>query len=253
MTVAINTANWLFTAFALVAAIVHQALRPVTWRRPVRVEFWQFMAVACLRILPAILVAAALVGFTLISQALYWLSQFGQSDSVGEIIVFIMVRDLGPSVVGLLVLGSGGIVLIGELSALRAGGQLEALDRQGVDPFLLLIVPRVAALTLTMFVHSMVFIVTSLVVGYSAVRLLDATTLTPDQFVLRTLATIGEVGYIALPAKTIAIGLTIGAVCSLTALDNRARERAAEALTAIGFLRGTSGILLVSALISLAL
>ena len=253
MTAALNSANWLLTALALATAIVRQALRPVTWRRPVRIEFWQFMAFACLRILPAILVAAALVGFTLISQALYWLDQFGQSDSVGQVIVFIMVRDLGPAIVGLLVLGSGGIVLIGELSSLRASGQLEALDRQGVDPFLLLIVPRVVALTITLFVHSMIFIVVSLCVGYSVVRLLGATATTPEQFVLRTLAEIGSTGYLILPVKTIAIGLTIGAVCSLTALDSRARRRTAEVLTAIGFLRGTSGILLVSALISLTL
>lgn len=253
MTAALSGANWLLTAFALATAIVRQALRPVTWRRPVRAEFWRFMAFACLRLLPAVLVAAALVGFTLISQALYWLDQFGQSDSIGQVIVVIMVRDLGPAIVGLLVLGSGGIVLIGELSALRASGQLEALDRQGVDPFLLLVVPRVVALTITMFVHSMIFIVVSLCVGYAVVRLLGATATSPDQFALRTLAGIGSAGYIVLPTKTIAIGLTIGAVCSLTALDSRARSRTTEVLTAIGFIRATSGILLVSALISLTL
>jgi len=248
-----STANWLFMTFAVATAVVRQALRPLTWRRPARLEFWRFMEIVCLRNLLAVCIAAALIGLTLVSQGLYWLDRFGQADAIGQVIVFAMVREIGPIVVGLLALGGGGIVLLGELSAMRAQGQLEALDRQGVDPFLLLVVPRVLAIVVTVFAHSMIFIVVALAVGYAVAHATGATAIAPGQFVASMLAAIGANGYLILPAKSVAIGLTIGAVCALTALDPRGSDPAGATLTATGFIRAISGVLLVSALISLAI
>ncbi len=252
MSAVASTANWLFMAFAMATAVLRQSLRPLTWRRPARLEFWRFMEIVCLRNLLAVCIAAALIGLTLVSQGLYWLDRFGQADAVGQVIVFAMVREIGPIIVGLLALGSGGIVLLGELSTMRAKGQLEALDRQGVDPFLLLVVPRVLAIIAAVFTHSILFIVVALATGYSVAHATGATAVPPLQFLADMLTAIGAVGYLILPVKSLAIGLTIGAVCALTALD--AAEGAGEAtLTATGFIRAISGVLLVSALISLAI
>jgi len=248
-----GTANWLFMAFAMATAVVRQALRPITWRRPARQEFWRFMEIVCLRNLLAVCIAAALIGLTLISQGLYWLDRFGQADAIGQIIVFAMVREIGPIVVGLLALGGGGIVLLGELSAMRAHGQLESLDRQGVDPFLMMVVPRVLAIVIAVFTHSILFIVVALATGYSVAHATGATAIPTGQFVVNMLAAIGSTGYLILPVKSLAIGLTIGAVCALTALDPRASGLGAATLTAPGFIRAISGVLLVSALISLAI
>jgi phospholipid/cholesterol/gamma-HCH transport system permease protein len=248
-----STANWLLMLFAVATAVMRQALRPVTWRRPVRAEFWRFMDLVCLRNLAAMLVTAALVGLAVVSQGLYWFEQFGQQGAIGEVIVFVMVREIVPLIVGLLVLGSGGIVHLGELGAMRINGQLDALDRQGVDPFLLLVVPRVVAMIVAVFAHSILFIIIAFLVGYAMAQATGATAIAPAQFVINLLSAIGNNGYLVLPAKALAIGLTIGAVCSLTAMDRRAEGIAGETLTARGFIRGISGILLVSTLLSLAL
>jgi len=247
-----GTANWLFMAFALATAVLRQGLRPITWRRPVRLELWRFMEIVCLRNLLAVCIAAALIGLTLVSQGRYGLERFGQVDAVGQVIVFAMVREIGPIVVGLLSLGGGGIVLLGELSALRGSGQLEALDRLGVDPFLLLVVPRVIAIIIAVFTHSIIFIVVALFTGYAVAHATGATATAPGQFVIDMLTAVGATGYVILPAKALAIGLTIGSVCALTALDPRGAGGSGATLTATGFIRAISGVLLVIALISLA-
>jgi phospholipid/cholesterol/gamma-HCH transport system permease protein len=226
-----GTANWLFMAFAVATAVLRQALRPMTWRRPVRLEFWRFMEIVCLRNLVAVCVAASLIGLTLVSQGLYWLDQFGQADAVGQVIVFAMVREIGPIVVGLLALGGGGIVLLGEISTLRGSGQLAALDRLGIDPFLLLVVPRVIAIIIAVFAHSIIFIVVALFTGYVVAHATGAIATAPGQFFASMLTAIGATGYIILPAKALGIGLTIGSVCALTALDPRAGASGQAILT----------------------
>lgn len=247
------SANWLVMAFAMAAAVIRQALRPVTWRRPVRLEFWRFMDMVCLRNLRAVCIAAALIGLTLVSQGLYWLDRVGQAEAIGGVIVFAMVREIGPLIVGLLALGGGGIVLLGEIVEMRQRGQLEALDRQGVDPFLLLVVPRVVAIVLAIFAQSIIFIVVALLTGYTVAHATGATAVGPAAFIVNMITSIGSFGYIVLPAKALAIGLTIGAICALTALDPRGGGAADRAsLTATGYIRSISGVLLVSALISLA-
>lgn len=248
-----NTANWLFLVFGAAAAVIHQTVRPITWRRTVRAEFWRYMDMVCIGNLPSMLTAAILVGLTLVSQALFWVDRFGQSDAIGDVILFIVVRELAPLIVGLLTLGSGGIVLLGELSAMRASGELDALDRQGVDPFLLLVVPRVAALVVSVFVHTLVFTVVAFTAGYSLAQATGASVEPPAQFVINVLTSIGASGYLVLPIKSLAIGLTIGVVCSLTAMDRDMAGLARERLTAKGFIRAISGILLVSALLSAAI
>lgn len=253
MSAVASTANWLFMAFAMATAVLRQALRPLTWRRPVRLEFWRFMEIVCLRNLLAVCIAAALIGLTLVSQGLYWLDRFGQADAIGQVIVYAMVREIGPIIVGLLALGGGGIVLLGELGAMRAQGQLETLDRQGVDPFLLLVVPRVLAIVVAVFTHSMVFIFLAMLTGYTVARATDASATPPLEFVGTLLTEIGAIGYLILPVKSLAIGLTIGAVCALTALDARATDAGEATLAATGFIRAISGVLLVSAAISLAI
>jgi phospholipid/cholesterol/gamma-HCH transport system permease protein len=245
--------NWLVMAFAIATAIVRQASRPVTWRRSVRNEFWRFMELVCVRNLAAVLIAAALVGLTLVSQGLYWLDKFGQADAVGQVIIFVMVREIGPLIVGFLVLGSGGIVLLVELAAMRAGGHLDALDRQGIDPFVLLVVPRVIAVIVAVFSHTILFIVVSLATGFVMAKAVGAIAMPLSAFLYQMLTTIGTTGYIVLPVKTVAIGITIGTLCSLSALAADEGRLGSQTIAASGFIRAVSGVLLVNAVLSLAL
>lgn len=245
--------DWLLLLFSMTATILVQGARPNTWRRPVRAEFWRFLDLVCLGNLAPVIVAAALVGLALVAQGIYWLDQVGQASAIGDVIVFVMVREVGPLIVGLIALGTGGILLVGEISKLRNAGQLAALDNQGIDPFQLLVLPRVIAIVLSVFAHSVIFIIVAFFIGYVVARTIGAVATGPGQFFTTVLTDVGTVGYAILPAKAVAIGLTIGVVCSLTAMDKYTAVRAPERLTASGFMRAISGILLVSALLSLTL
>jgi phospholipid/cholesterol/gamma-HCH transport system permease protein len=242
--------RWLATAAGMSAAVVRHGLRPASWRRPVRAEFLRFMEIAGVRNVPAVVVAGILVGISLVAQAMYWLDQVGEEDPVFTVIAVVMIREIAPLVVGLLALGRGGLLILDELSALRRDGQSRALDLQGIDPFLVLIMPRVLALAISVFCLTMIFLVVAFASGYGIGMLFDVTRRSWVEFGAEAFATIGSAGYAVLPLKTLGIGLAIGIVCSLTAMEQRRELGAERHLMPVGFMRSVLAVFLVSGLVS---
>ena len=62
------------------------------------------MAQVAVRSLPTTVVTGMLVGFALVTQAVYWLAQTGTTGLVGPVIVILLIRELVPILVGLIVL-----------------------------------------------------------------------------------------------------------------------------------------------------
>jgi phospholipid/cholesterol/gamma-HCH transport system permease protein len=242
--------RWLATAAGMTAAVARQGLRPTSWRRPVRAEFFRFMEFAGVQNVPAVVVAGILVGISLVAQGMYWLDQLGEQDFVFTVIAVVMIREIAPLAIGLLALGRGGLMILDELSELRRDGQCRALDLQGLDPFLTLVMPRVVALALSVFCLTMILLVVAFASGYVTGGLLGVARRPPVEFVAQTFATIGSAGYAVLPLKTLGIGFAIGIVCCLTALEQRREPGAERALMAVGFMRSVLAVFLVSGLVS---
>jgi phospholipid/cholesterol/gamma-HCH transport system permease protein len=111
--------------------------------------------------------------------------------------------------------------------------------------------PRVFALALSVFCLTMIFLVVAFASGYVIGSLLDVTQRSSVEFGVEAFATIGTAGYAVLPLKTLGIGLAIGVVCCLTAMEQRQEARVDHALMPIGFMRSVLAVFLVSGLVSL--
>jgi phospholipid/cholesterol/gamma-HCH transport system permease protein len=208
------------------------------------------MDLAGVQNLPAVVVAGILVGFSLVAQGMYWLNQLGEQDYVFTVIAVVLIREIAPLAVGLLALGRGGLLILDELSELRRDGQCRALDVQGIDPFLVLIMPRVLALALSVFCLTMILLVIAFASGYLTGSLLGVARRGPVEFAAQTFATIGDAGYAVLPLKTLGIGFAIGIVCCLTAMEQRHEPSAERTLMPVGFMRAVLAVFLVSGLVS---
>ena len=95
----------------------------------------------------------------------------------------------------------------------------------------------------------MIFLVVAFASGYVIGSLLDVTQRSWFEFGVETFATIGSAGYV-LPLKTLGIGMAIGVVCCLTALEQRPEAGASRALMPVGFMRSVLAVFLVSGLVS---
>lgn len=245
--------RWLATAGGMAAGVIHQGARPLTWRRPVRAEFFRFFDLAAGQSLVSVVVAGALVGFALITQAFYWVNQFGQKDLVLDILTIVVVREIAPLFVGFLALGHSGLVILSELGEMRRRGQVRMMDAHGIDPFLFLVVPRVLALTISVFCLTIAFIISAFFFGRVSAIVSGIDTDPIWDLPIELLQFLGGTGYAVLPVKTLAIGFTIGIVCCLTALETEPPGAHAASLMSKGFIRSVLAIFVVSGLTSILL
>lgn len=249
----LDLVEWFADASGLAVAVVRQGVRPVTWRRPVRTEFARFMEFSSLSSVPSVAIAGALVGFAVVTQGLYWVGKVGQEALLSDVFQGVIVRELAPLLVGFLVLGRSGLVILDEIGTLRRGGQFRMLDAQGIDPFLVLIVPRVLALTLSMFALTIVFVITCFLFGHLAALAIGLKVGPVYTLPVVLLNAVGSAGYATLPVKTLTIGFTIGVVCCLTAMESRPEGGGSASLMPRGFIRAVLAVFVVSGLTSVLL
>jgi phospholipid/cholesterol/gamma-HCH transport system permease protein len=244
-------ASFLLMLGALGWGVLREALRPLAWRRTVRAEFWRALHQAAGGGLASALATAGLTGLALVSQALYWLGLAGQQELEGSLLVTVLVRELAPFLIGMILLGRSGTVTTTELGLLQLGGQVRIMAAQGMDPFLLLVLPRALAFAVANFTLGVLFILTALVVGFIAGSLLGSVQESLWQFLDHVLSAMKAADFAMFPAKMLAIGFLIALTACLTGLTARPGDDTAHLLPR-AFVRGVLAIMLTSLLFSLA-
>jgi phospholipid/cholesterol/gamma-HCH transport system permease protein len=244
-------ASFLLMLAALAWGVLWEAPRPRSWRRTVRMEFRRALRQAAAGGLATALVTASLTGLALVAQAIYWLGLAGQLQLEGTLIVTVLVRELAPLLTGMVLLGRSGMVTVTELGLLRIGGQMDVLAEQGVDPFLLLVLPRTLAFALTSFTLGVFFVLGALVMGFVASSLLGAVRESLWTFFDHVLSSMQATDFAMFPIKMLTIGALVALTACVTGLRARPEDDAAVLLPR-AFVSGVLAIMLVSLVFSLA-
>lgn len=239
-------------AAGLGAAVLAAAAQAATWRRPVRREFVRAMLDVGVHAVRATAVVGVLVGLAMVYQALYWLQAAGQTDLFGRVLVLVLVREIAPLLAGLIIVGRSGLPMLIYLEELRAGGQLRMLEAQGIDPFLLLVVPRILAFAASCFCLAILLLTMALLVGYFSGHAVGAVEISFYAFFDTVLRAMGPGTYLLLPVKTAAIGFAVGVTCALPVLAT-AGESEVGKLTAGGFVQACLAVFIVSGAVSVML
>lgn len=229
----------------LAAAVAAEAPRPRNWRRPVRSEFHRSLRQSVGGALLSVLVTGCIVGLGLVFQALYWLGVAGQGTLVGRVLVLVLVRELAPLLIGFFLLGRSGTVATVELGELAAGGEVRALEAQGLDPFLLLVLPRAVAFAAAGFALGVLFVAAALLSGYFAGSAFGAVNATPPEFLDNVLRAMSAADFVVFPFKLVLIGLAVAATAAITGLAAGPGETATTLLPR-GFVRGILAILVTN-------
>lgn len=122
---------------------VHCVLR----RRDLERLLPQFFSIGALSV-PVILVTGVFVGMVLAIQAIEQFKAAGLENRMGVIVSLSVVRELGPVLAGVMILGRVGGALTAELGTMRVTEQIDALRSMGSDPIRVLVVPRFLACVL---------------------------------------------------------------------------------------------------------
>src|SRR5436853_6708362 len=107
--------------------------------------------------LPLLIIVAALVGGIILGQAIDQLKLVGAGESIGNLLVVIVIRELGPLIPALLVLGRSGTATTVTLFNMRLNGEINALESMGIDPMKYLVLPRLEGITTAVVCLSILF------------------------------------------------------------------------------------------------
>lgn len=86
------------------------------------------------------------IGLTLAMQGAYQLSKFGATSYVPDLVSMSLLRELGPLLVGVVVIGRSGSAITAELGTMRVSEEIEALEVMSINPIRYLVVPRFLAM-----------------------------------------------------------------------------------------------------------
>jgi len=113
-----------------------------------------------------ILVSGTFVGMVVALQFHDTLVRFGSVSLLGSAVGLSLIRELGPILTALLVIGRAGSAICAEISIMRNEQQIDALECMAIDPYRYLIAPRIIAGIISVPLLTAIFIVVGILGGY---------------------------------------------------------------------------------------
>ncbi|MBX7142909.1 MAG: MlaE family lipid ABC transporter permease subunit [Oligoflexia bacterium] len=105
-------------------------------------------------------------GAVLAVQGVYTLSKFGASAFTGSAVALSLIRELGPVLTALMVIGRAGSAITAEIGIMKITEQLDALRSMAVDPMRYLMAPRLLAGIIAMPLLTGIFITIGIFGGF---------------------------------------------------------------------------------------
>jgi len=105
-------------------------------------------------------------GMVLGLQGYYTLRKFGSEGFLGSAVALSLIRELGPVLTALMVIGRAGSAICAEVGIMRNSEQIDALECMAVDPFRYLIAPKLLAGILALPLLTSIFDVIGIFGGY---------------------------------------------------------------------------------------
>jgi phospholipid/cholesterol/gamma-HCH transport system permease protein len=140
----------IFTAQSFSAVVTSRKLL----RRTARAIYEQ--GTVCL---PVILIVGLFTGLVLGLQGYHILSRFGSEGLLGAMVSLSLVREMGPVLAALMLIGQSGSALAAELGIQRNTEQIVALETMGVESHGYLVTPRLLAALLVYPFQTALFVV----------------------------------------------------------------------------------------------
>jgi phospholipid/cholesterol/gamma-HCH transport system permease protein len=153
-------------AAAVIGTVLLTAVRPRYWVRAARTAFARQVLAVGVEPVAFVCAVASFVGISVVVQLTFWAGEAGQSQLLGPLLVAVVARELGPVLINLVVIVRSGSAMTTELGVLKINGGVRALEAQGGDPFLHLVLPRVLGVAVSTFCLTIVFILVAFASGF---------------------------------------------------------------------------------------
>lgn len=159
---------------------------------------------------------AVIFGIIIITQVISILPLIGGERFIGQILVWVVIRELGPVFAAIIIIARSGTAMAAELGSMQVNNEVTALEAMGIEPKRYLVAPRVIGTAVSAFVLTFYFELITILGGYLLAGF--GKRITFGVYVSSVLETMGFMDIIASLLKSIIFGLIIGAVATFHGL-----------------------------------
>jgi phospholipid/cholesterol/gamma-HCH transport system permease protein len=123
--------------------------------------------------MPLISVMALATGSITILQSSSELSLLNGSELIGNLLVVIIVREIGPLLTALIVVARSGTAVAIEVGKMRANREIEVLESLGINPLSFIVFPRIFGGVISLVGLCFYFVVIALIGGFLLTRIIN--------------------------------------------------------------------------------
>ncbi|MBN2059084.1 MAG: ABC transporter permease [Deltaproteobacteria bacterium] len=113
-----------------------------------------------------IILTGAFTGMVLGLQGYYTLSKFGSEGLLGSAVALSLIRELGPVLTAIMIIGRAGSSMAAEIGIMRISEQIDALETMDINPIRFLVSPKMAGSIISFPLLTAIFIVVGIWGGY---------------------------------------------------------------------------------------
>jgi phospholipid/cholesterol/gamma-HCH transport system permease protein len=243
-----------FRAVRFVMAVIWSVLRLSvqgrSWTRSVRTVMARQILFTGVDAIGFTAFIAVLAGISIVVQAQLWSARIGQAELLGPLLITVVVREVGPLLVNLIVVGRSGTAIASELAGMRVRQEVALLDSQGVDPSVYLVMPRVLALSASVLCLTVWFVLISFGTGYVCGLIFGTSPGGLSLFVESVVRGIKLGDFATFLAKTLVPALATSTICCIEGLSVEGATTDVPQAVTRSVTRSNATILLVSVIVS---
>jgi phospholipid/cholesterol/gamma-HCH transport system permease protein len=169
--------------------------------------------------LPLVILAGGATGVVLSLQTRESLTRFGAKSVLPSVIVFSLIKEMGPIITGLVVSGRVGAGIGAELGSMNVTEQIDAMAVSGVDPNKYLAATRILACLVALPLLTLVADAAGIFMGWIGTALTEPTSF--RLFMNNGLNGILFSDFLPPTLKTALFGLIIGTVSSFQGMNTK--------------------------------
>lgn len=166
---------------------------------------------------PIIAIISLAMGALIIQQGYNYLSGLGQTDLIYQILVSLIIRDVGPLITSFIILARSGTAISTEIGNMVVNKEIDALKSMGISPVSYIVVPRVAGMVISLILLIIYFTMIGIFGGYLVSNMLDP--LPFIEFVQQIIKAISIEDIITMIVKITFCGFAIASISSYHGLS----------------------------------
>ncbi len=116
--------------------------------------------------LPLVTVLALAAGAAVVMQSTSQLNILGGTQMIGQLMVVLVVREIGPLMTALIVIARSGTAVASELGNMRVNREIEALEVMGINPLSFIVFPRMVGGIISVVALALYFIYAAIIGGF---------------------------------------------------------------------------------------